>query len=78
MRPRRRHLAGGCASRAAGAPSLADLKIKVKDDQGVSLAVVLTSVGVAVTAATADGPRQYLLRTREPLEAAHLAPAKLE
>ena len=41
------------------------------------MSLVKTKAGVAVTAATADGPRQYLLRTREPLEAAHVAPAKL-
>ena len=42
------------------------------------MSLVKTKAGVAVTAATADGPKQYLLRTREPLEASHLAPAKLE
>ena len=42
------------------------------------MSLVTTKAGVAVTAATADGPKQYLLRTREPLEASHLAPAKLE
>ena len=36
-----------------------------------------TKAGVAVTAATAEGAQQYLLRTKEPLEASHLAPAKL-
>ncbi len=41
------------------------------------MSLVKTKAGVAVTAATADGPKQYLLRTREPLEAAHVAPAKL-
>ena len=41
------------------------------------MSLVKTKAGVAVTAATADGPRQYLLRTREPLEAAHVVPAKL-
>jgi len=37
-----------------------------------------TKAGVTVVAMTAEGMKQYLLRTREPLEAAHLAPAKLE
>ena len=33
------------------------------------------TAGVAVTAITGDGPQQFLIRTKVPLEADHLAPA---